>query len=556
MADDPTQQLEDVAAQAPGQLGQALQNQQNQPAPAPPQPQQPDPVSAGLDQAAQHYSQQLQQNQQPVASGGPIRRLLQNFIGGMGNSMMEEAGLSTPIQKQQMAIQGLQGVAQAKSHLATIQAIQAQNAPVPLVGLDGKAVTDGSGNPITLPANHAQTWYAAQAAAASRVQVQGMKSDTAETLAEGPTLTPEQAAAMGHPEMAGQGLNKALGSIIQNQAGKMPITQDMIDQYKLPPESLGKLAKMSDILSAQRLQMMGTRTTTGGTWKETSPGQWSFLPTTSTMTRGPQGAGGPQAQGGGHPLNQPGVPHQLKTFTGGGPIYAFNPKTNETVLTTPTEAQQLGYTNPRKAGTKEIQDDTSLGNRLADVATKVTRYDEFMKNGNLSQADRDMISGVLSSDKFELGAHGFGAGVEIPVDRLNQALDAANVKNMSLAAKNALLGYINARESIQGYQRVLSGSAKSSETGLQLNLAALPSPVMPNDYIHNGVQQFGENVKLAGRGIPRMPGVPTANDILSPQASSGQSGPTIRIRTSDGRVGTIPAANLQKWQQKGATVLK
>ena len=149
----------------------------NQAVPQAPQPQapptqqpQPDQIKQGLDTAAQYYQQQLQANTPKPPSGGPIRSLLQNFFSGMGQSMMSEAGLPTPYEKQQKAVTGLQGVANAQGMLDLHQQMASQYAPVPLVGLDGKPVTGPDGKVIALPANHAATWYAGQAAAGARVQ--------------------------------------------------------------------------------------------------------------------------------------------------------------------------------------------------------------------------------------------------------------------------------------------------------------------------------------------------------------------------------------------------
>ena len=56
-------------------------------------------------------------------------------------------------------------------------------------------------------------------------------------------------------------------------------------------------------------------------------------------------------------------------------MYAFDPATQQTVQTTPAEVLQNGYTDVRKPGAKEIQDDTMLNNRLTDVATKLKAYE-------------------------------------------------------------------------------------------------------------------------------------------------------------------------------------
>jgi hypothetical protein len=130
--------------------------------------------------------------------------------------------------------------------------------------------------------------------------------------------------------------------------------------------------------------------------------------------------------------------------------------------------------------------------------------------------DRTFMASLLQSDKFKAGAF----GMELPVDKFNQLVDAQHANVLSPEARNVLLAYYNARESMLGYQRVLTGGSKSNEKGLELNLQALPSPVMPTDFGLEGIRQFKENIRVAGQGLPRMPGIKRAQDVLGNQSSS------------------------------------
>lgn len=285
-------------------------------------------------------------------------------------------------------------------------------------------------------------------------------------------------------------------------------------------------------------------------WLETSPGVWQLVGKTSTSSKIPQG--GASAPVGGSNIPKPrGVGVATggnapagngRTIYGGQVGVAYDPKTNEYVQTTPRDAQANGFQQFQKLTAKESEDNRQLNNRLADVAQKITRYEDLL-NKPLSQPDIDMISGVLSRDDFQLGAHAFGAGVEIPVDRLNQWLDAHNVKNMSPQAKQTLLAYENAREAMTGYQRVLSGSGRSSDKNLELNLNTLPSPVMPPDYIKEGIRQFKENVNIAGQGLPRMPGITRAKDIFANEEQ-------IPVQIPGHAPGTIKRGRLAEFQKK------
>lgn len=104
--------------------------------------------------------------------------LLQNFFHGMGQSMMHEAGLPTDYEQQQRALTNLSALTTGQSNLELHKAMAAQYTPVPLVGMDGKPITDPTtGQVISLPASHAATFYAGQQAAAGRIQVQNLKGD-------------------------------------------------------------------------------------------------------------------------------------------------------------------------------------------------------------------------------------------------------------------------------------------------------------------------------------------------------------------------------------------
>ena len=209
--------IQQAASQAAPQLAQSLQNNQQQP--QQPQAQQPDPI----EQLKASLVQQAMPKTQP--SGGPVRRLLQNFFHGMSQSMLHEAGLPTEEEQQQRAVGNLAALTSAQSNLELHKAIASQYAPVPLVGLDGKPITDPtSGQVITLPQNHAATFYAGQQAAASRIQVGQDKNATATTIqdsknaAANPLLTKEQATAIGHPELEGQEFGKSLSGLLGQNA--------------------------------------------------------------------------------------------------------------------------------------------------------------------------------------------------------------------------------------------------------------------------------------------------------------------------------------------------
>lgn len=199
--------IEQTAAQIPNQ--QAQINQQNQAPQQQPQqpPQSSDSLSAGLDAAAQHYTQQLQEASKPFG----IKQMLTNFFAGMSHGMLPVT--QSPEFQQNRALQGLQAVAATKAHLSTMQSVMAEAAPVPLIGMDDKPVMGPNGQPITLPANQARSIYAAREAGQYRQAIQQNKDAAAN-----PILSDQQAEALGHKEWAGMELNKALSGLIGQQS--------------------------------------------------------------------------------------------------------------------------------------------------------------------------------------------------------------------------------------------------------------------------------------------------------------------------------------------------
>jgi hypothetical protein len=100
------------------------------------------------------------------------------------------------------------------------------------------------------------------------------------------------------------------------------------------------------------------------------------------------------------------------------------------------------------------------------------------------------------------------------VDRLNATLQKENIAGLSDDAKKLLVSYYNARESMQGYQRVLSGTGRANEKAMELNLDALPNPATADkSYAAESLSQFRENLGIVGQGIGRIPGIKTPEEI-------------------------------------------
>ncbi len=193
------------------------------------------------------------------------------------------------------------------------------------------------------------------------------------------------------------------------------------------------------------------------------------------------------------------------------PVYAMKPDGSKELMSA-TDALQAGIRTMLPVGAKEVGDDTQLINRLGDVRQKLARYEQAMSNlgATVSAKDQGNIAALIGKGAFKAGAF----GTELPLDRLNATLQRENISNLSPDAKKLLVAYYNARESMQGYQRVLSGTGRANEKAMELNLDALPSPAISDkSYAQESFSQFRENLDIVGQGLPKIPGIKSPEEI-------------------------------------------
>jgi len=164
------------------QVQQTVQQQQPQPQQQTPQPQQPQQGQQQQGQDQDPIRQQLLGKVQEAQNAKfGVKQVLQDFFAGMSRGMIPFA--QTPATKQKESLANLNSYDSTRALVGLHQEQMAQYQPVPLIGMDQKPIMDPStGKPITLPAAHAQTYYAGQLAASRAIQVQQMKGDTAETV--------------------------------------------------------------------------------------------------------------------------------------------------------------------------------------------------------------------------------------------------------------------------------------------------------------------------------------------------------------------------------------
>jgi hypothetical protein len=347
---DPTQQLEQQIGPAQAQLGQALQNQQPQgPQQGGQQPPQADPWESLKSNLIDQYNA----NTQPPASGGLLKRMLTGFLSGAGTAMMRDAGLSTPDQLQQQRLQNINSISTAQS-LDQYRAAQAQALAMVNVQLP-------SGEVVQMPANSAAKVYASQV----RAQMQQPSTDPKEMYGrrlayllqngiDPSTDTQLQQIASAQQDFTAKppaDTATAAKSAYMGIIGKMQAAGALPPDYLTSPQHLsaailaaGKKGVLTPAEVQQGTGFMATYTTPAATAANVNV----------KIDTG-------QAQQG----------RELG--------YAFDPRTQQTVAATQSDANAQGLTAWRKVGENDIRQDTLLNNRLTDVTNKINRTTKHCK---------------------------------------------------------------------------------------------------------------------------------------------------------------------------------
>ena len=191
------------------------------------------------------------------------------------------------------------------------------------------------------------------------------------------------------------------------------------------------------------------------------------------------------------------------------PVYAYDPRTDSTKLMSQTEALQAGMRAIRPVTAKEVSEDTMLNNRLADVHQKIAEYEQALQKP-ISGKDQSNLAALLGTHGIKVGAF----GTEIPMDRLNSALNKENLSGLSANARDQLVAYRNAREALTGYTRVLTGSGRSSDKNLELQEQTLPDPSITDpDFSTRALGAFKQNLHVVGQGLPELPGIKSPKQV-------------------------------------------
>lgn len=469
------------------------QNQSAQPQQAQPQQQQPQPAP---DQQQQQPPANNAQNAGPVKAGlrSVLGGLLGNFSYGAGQAMVKASGGETDADKAMRLATMAHVNAQTAQTNATTQLMQTS---VPF--------TLPNGATVHLPAKMASDLMKQQLAN------QG-KQDVVNTQKRYIT-TP-----VGVLDTQTKGAD-GLPSMIPNTGAGITITADIAKEYGLSSDWIGKPMKLTDLAAVERggAAVAPTVSTTQHLEKDAA-GNLNKVTTTSTSRKvlgTPTATPGQAAPGQNPPapgVNRSGVTPVIgadgkpfQTAASADTVYAFDPKTNQTISTTRADAGTKGLQiTANKVSPTQVRKDESLSNRVADVQRKVGDYaDSFSQP--LDESDKWAIS-YLMDHHVGAGLSVEGLSANVLPGYVQDQLKRAGIGKLSDAGMKRFIGFNQARESLSGYQQVLTNSSRSSDKVLELQLEQLPPPIADSQYANLATGEFQKNLDIAGQHIPIFPG--------------------------------------------------
>ena len=509
-----TEDLEAQRSQNVDMTAHVLRAQQQQNLQLQGQIEQQQQLSDPFTRIATHLADRYDELQQQRASG--IKGMLRNFFGGFGASMMHDAGLAPPEQQQANILQQMMLLKNAQA-LDGLRQAQAQN-----LQLVTREMPDGS--QIQIPQGHAATFDASMA----RAQLGNQKPDLNDligravysSLQQGrdPNSDPvvkqllqvRNATQKPSPDTTAQqkadfmeGLQPAIAAG-EISAGMLTDVRQLVTgiQKSTAIPAAQKPALVSYLLANTTPSSQGTQAAV----KVTLDNQNKTVAVFDTQNKNSLVYLSPEAVNAGNAA-QPGRYTQAGQIAGGGKTgYAFDPKTNQTVLTSAEEAAQNGYTAFRTVKESDIRNDTHDTRVLNDVA---------LKSNNLIQAadavndsgQRNLIGRVIDAadrdDQYRVGAF----GTSIPTQWFNNLINSENAGALKQKGRDYVVALLSLREASMGMQRLLTGTARSNETQIKALQATLPGAEPDANLVLQKMAAFTQNIDMLRQGIPKLPGI-------------------------------------------------
>jgi hypothetical protein len=194
----------------------------------------------------------------------------------------------------------------------------------------------------------------------------------------------------------------------------------------------------------------------------------------------------------------------------GDPVFAYDPKNNQTVQVSRAEAQQAGFTNIVKVGQPEIDKAKTSAMQLGDATMNIQAYKQASQRmDELSGSDIATVSKVLGDSGFK--AHFLGA--ELPTGWLNDLYQAKGWQDMPDTAKDAVVNYIAARPAAISLLRAINPGVRLTESQIATELKNIPAPGTPSDIRDKQFARLDRNIDQASKTLVKVPGVEMPSEI-------------------------------------------
>lgn len=206
------------------------------------------------------------------------------------------------------------------------------------------------------------------------------------------------------------------------------------------------------------------------------------------------------------------------------PIIAFDPKTKERIYTTRGEAKAAGLTmtGGKAVSEPDVAKEEAATRQFNDVQMNVSRYKNTYASlkGPLSSSDLNNMTAILSlTQQIERpGEGGFVGSLSagyVPAlanSAQRQSLGSAWSK-LGPEATELVTGYLRAKGAIPAYQRALTGTGRTSQAAMEIEMANLPEPTVGYTKASSQLKAFQENIDVASKGLTKFPWLDSPQDI-------------------------------------------
>jgi hypothetical protein len=187
--------------------------------------------------------------------------------------------------------------------------------------------------------------------------------------------------------------------------------------------------------------------------------------------------------------------------------YAFDPTTQQTVLTSAGDARQNGYQAFRPVTEANIRNDTHDVKVLNDIAVKSNNVIRSATSLDQGPEQRLIINSALDAANKDSNFRAGLWGIAIPTEWLNTLINSKEMSGATQQTKDYVVAVLSLREAAMGMQRLLTGSARSNETQIQALQATLPALETNSGLAHQKMRAFTQNLDMLRQGLPQLPGV-------------------------------------------------